>query len=103
MRIILDSNIWISFLLGFQQEFVRRVLTDTDLAVYVCPQLLDEIKDVASRAKIKDRLKEGDVDDVYELSYSRKDASGLLGPVCYILRVNSKVSHICPPALSMVT
>lgn len=67
MRIILDSNIWISFLLGFQQEFVRRVLTDTDLAVYVCPQLLDEIKDVASRAKIKDRLKEGDVDEMLNL------------------------------------
>ena len=53
--------------MGFQQEFVRRVLTDIDVAVYVCPQLLDEIKDVSSRSKVKDRIKNDDVDDLFNL------------------------------------
>lgn len=67
MIIILDSNIWVSFLLGFQREFVRRVLTDPDIAVYVCPQLLNEIKDVASRPKIQNRIQPTDLEDMLNL------------------------------------
>lgn len=67
MRIILDSNIWVSFLLGFQREFVRRVLTDPDIAVYVCPQLLNEIKDVASRPKIQNRIQPTDLEYMLNL------------------------------------
>ncbi|MBR3648561.1 MAG: putative toxin-antitoxin system toxin component, PIN family [Paludibacteraceae bacterium] len=67
MRIILDSNIWISFLLGFQQEFIRFVLTDKRFEVYVCPQLLNEVRNVASRPKIQKRIEVGDVDRLLNL------------------------------------
>jgi len=67
MRIILDSNIWVSFLLGFQREFIRRVLTNPDFAVYVCPQLLNEIKAVASRPKIQKRILQNDLEDLLNI------------------------------------
>lgn len=67
MRIILDSNIWVSFLLGFQREFVRCVLTNPNMTVYVCPQLLNEIKDVASRPKIQKRIQSTDLEDMLNL------------------------------------
>ena len=35
-KVIIDTNLWISFLLGHQVQFVRRVLTDMRFEVYVC-------------------------------------------------------------------
>ena len=52
MKVILDCNIWISFLIGHQTDLMRKILTDVRLDVYVCPQLMEEINDVANRDKI---------------------------------------------------
>lgn len=52
MRVILDINIWISFLIGHQSQLMRSILTDSRVEVFVCPQLIAEIIDVANRGKI---------------------------------------------------
>ena len=56
MKVIIDTNLWISFLLGHQTQLVRRILTDLRFDVYVCDSLLDEICDVARRDKIRKKL-----------------------------------------------
>ena len=43
MKIILDCNIWISFLLGKQHSLLKKVLTDMRFDVYVCRELMQEI------------------------------------------------------------
>ena len=53
MKVILDTNIWVSFLLGHQTTLMRRILTDTRFDVYVCDQLIREIMDVTGREKIR--------------------------------------------------
>ena len=53
MRIILDCNIWISFLLRHQTDLMYAILTDKSINVIVCKELLEEIKDVAVREKIR--------------------------------------------------
>ena len=40
MKVILDCNIWISFLLGKQHGLLKKVLTDMRFDVYVCRELL---------------------------------------------------------------
>ena len=67
MKVVLDCNIWISFLLGFQVPFVRSVLNNPRIEVYVCPELLREIRTVATRDKIKEHLKSNDLDDLLNL------------------------------------
>ena len=52
MKVIIDTNLWISFLIGHQTQFLRLLLTDTRFDVYVCNQLIDEICKVAKRDKI---------------------------------------------------
>ena len=52
MKVIFDTNLWISFLIGHQTQLVRRMLTDLRFDVYVCSRLIEEIRDVASRGKI---------------------------------------------------
>ena len=49
MKVIIDTNLWISFLIGHQAQLVRRMLTDVRFDVYVCPRLIEEIRDVAIR------------------------------------------------------
>ena len=56
MKIIIDTNLWISFLIGHQTQLVRRMLTDMRFDVYVCARLVEEIRDVASRDKISRRV-----------------------------------------------
>ena len=67
MKVIIDCNVWISFLLGFQKELMQDVLTNEHIDVYVCPQLIREIREVAGRPKIQDRIGEGDLEQLFRL------------------------------------
>ena len=60
MKIIIDCNIWISFLLGKQDYLLKRMLTDIRFDIYICDELLNEIADVARRNKIKKRVSENE-------------------------------------------
>ena len=64
MKVIIDTNLWISFLIGHQTQLVRRMLTDLRFDVYVCSRLIEEIRDVASRDKISRRVTATDVEDL---------------------------------------
>ena len=67
MKVIIDTNLWISFLIGHQTQLVRRMLTDLRFDVYVCSRLIEEIRDVASRDKIRKYVSEADLDDLRNL------------------------------------
>ena len=67
MKVIIDCNVWISFLLGFQKELMQDVLTNEHIDVYVCPELIREIREVAGRPKIQDRIGEGDLEQLFKL------------------------------------
>lgn len=64
MKVIIDTNLWISFLIGHQTQLVRRMLTDLRFDVYVCSRLIEEIRDVASRDKIRKYVSEADINDL---------------------------------------
>lgn len=67
MKIILDTNIWISFLLSKQNFLLKRILTDMRFEVYVCKELINEIKSVSARGKIRKYVSEGDVNTLFEI------------------------------------
>ena len=67
MKVIIDCNVWISFLLGFQKELMHSVLTNEHIEVYVCPELIREIREVASRPKISSRIGEEDLEQLFRL------------------------------------
>lgn len=64
MKVIIDTNLWISFLLGHQTQLVRHILTDMRFDVCVCERLIDEICDVAGRDKIRKKVSQSDVKDL---------------------------------------
>lgn len=66
MKLLLDTNIWISGLLwgGVPREIIS--LTDNNLAsIYISNSLLQELEDTLTKSKLQKRLK--------QLNYSEKD------------------------------
>ena len=51
MKIMFDTNLWISFMIGRRLSSMREVLYRHDVEVYVSEQLLDEIRTVIERPK----------------------------------------------------
>ena len=70
MKVILDTNIWISFLIGHQTQLIRKILSDVRLDVCVCDSLIAEIKDVAGRDKIRKYINSSDVEDLMAIIYA---------------------------------
>lgn len=67
MRVILDCNIWISFLLSKQDCLLKRMLMDTRFDIYVCEELLSEIINVARRDKIRKRVSENELQQLLKI------------------------------------
>ena len=50
MKILIDTNIWISFLLGKRLAFLKKIFENNKIIIYISEPLLDEIKEVANRS-----------------------------------------------------
>ena len=55
MKVLFDTNLWISFMIGKRLSTLADVLYRSDVEVYVSEQLLNEIRTVIARPKF-DRL-----------------------------------------------
>ena len=67
MKVILDCNIWISFLLSRQDCLLKKMLMDTRFDIYICEELLSEIINVARRDKIRKRVSENELGSVQNI------------------------------------
>jgi len=52
-RIIIDTNLWISFLLTKRFEFIDKLLESGNAELVFCNELLAELVDVADRPKLR--------------------------------------------------
>lgn len=83
MKVIIDTNIWISFLIGHQSKLMRSILTDSRVKVYVCQQLIEEIKEVASRDKIVKYLSPNDVAEMF----------AIINSFCTFVNINAEAPY----------
>ncbi|WP_374043828.1 putative toxin-antitoxin system toxin component, PIN family [uncultured Fibrobacter sp.] len=51
MKVLFDTNLWISFMIGKRLASLANVLCRNDVQVYMSEQLLDEIQTVIARPK----------------------------------------------------
>jgi putative PIN family toxin of toxin-antitoxin system len=51
-RIIIDTNLWISFLLSKKFDFIDNLLNTGKIRLIFCSELLEELADVTSRPKL---------------------------------------------------
>lgn len=67
MKIIVDTNLWISFLIGKKLSMLKMLFTHPDLTIYVCDYLIEEFKEVSSRNKIRKYISEQDILETIKL------------------------------------
>jgi uncharacterized protein len=53
LRIIFDTNIWISFAIGKRLEYLAQILLNSPIKVYVSTELIGEFLEVVQRPKLK--------------------------------------------------
>ena len=58
MKVLFDTNLWISFMIGKQLSSLSEVLNRQDVEVYVSEQLLEEIRTVVARPKFDNLISE---------------------------------------------
>jgi putative PIN family toxin of toxin-antitoxin system len=65
MKVIIDTNLWISFLIGKRLSVLKSLLTNSALTVFVCDKLLEEIRHISSKQKIRKYVDDDDVKDTF--------------------------------------
>ena len=53
IKVIFDTNVWVSFLIGKRLTFIRKYISGRQITIITTEQLLNEIKDVTSRERLK--------------------------------------------------
>ena len=67
MKVIFDSNIWVSFLIGHRLQDMREILNNAAVQVYCCPQLVAEVMDVVGREKIRKYVTHAEIADLLRI------------------------------------
>lgn len=67
MRIVFDTNIWVSFLIGKRLAVFQTFFERPDIEIYYCDELEREFLDVAHRDKIIKYVDEMQIQRVYQL------------------------------------
>ena len=65
-RVIIDTNCWISFLIGRRMSRLVDLLSSESVKLVVCQELLDELQDVTSRPKLAKYFPQKEVDSLIE-------------------------------------
>ena len=66
-KIIIDTNIWISFLIGKELQDLKDLIVNEKVKVITTDQLINEIRLVTSRDKLKKYFNQGKVSDLISL------------------------------------
>lgn len=67
IKVIFDTNVWISFLIGKRLAKIKHHIADGRLIIITTEQLLIEIKTVTRREKLKKYFPKGKVEELIEL------------------------------------
>ena len=67
IKVIIDTNFWISFLIGKQLASLKYLLIEKTLVPIFYPQLLNEINLVTKRPKLQKHFPESKVQELLEL------------------------------------
>ena len=67
VKVIFDTNVWISFLIGKRLSKIKTLISEGRIIIVTKKQLLDEIKLVSSRDKLKKYFPKESVAELIEL------------------------------------
>ena len=66
IRVIVDTNCWISFLIGRRLSILVDLLSNAHTVLIICDELLEELRDVTTRPKFAKYFNNAEVDSLIE-------------------------------------
>jgi putative PIN family toxin of toxin-antitoxin system len=72
-RVIVDTNLWISFLIGRKLSVLKELFTRGDLTLLTSYEQLAELGDVASRFKFRKYFTEAQAEELLNLLYASSE------------------------------
>jgi hypothetical protein len=66
-KVVIDSNIWISFLIGKSLKGLQKHINSKDIIIATCEEQILELVEVFKKPKIKKHFSQEQVDDFMEL------------------------------------
>ena len=66
-KVIIDTNIWISYLIGFQLGGLTELLSTRRIELVLSEQLLTELREVTARKKFRRYFGEHEVSELFKL------------------------------------
>ena len=82
MKILFDTNLWISFMIGKRLSSLADVLCRHDVEVYICEQELDEIRRVIARPKFDKLISTETRYYFFEMVYDVRSEERRVGKEC---------------------
>jgi putative PIN family toxin of toxin-antitoxin system len=67
IKVIFDTNVWISFLIGKRLSFIKNYISTGQITIVTTEQLLKEIKEVTGRERLKKYFPQESVIELLEL------------------------------------
>lgn len=67
IKVIFDTNVWISFLIGKRLAFIKNFIVDGKFTIVITDQLLEEIKEVTSRERLQKYFPQESVKELIDL------------------------------------
>lgn len=86
MRVVFDTNIWVSFLIGKRLSLSQSVFKHPDIEIYYCAELECEYLDVTRRGKIRKYVDEKQIQRVHRLMVSTCHKCQKMIPVDFSIR-----------------
>lgn len=66
-KIIIDTNLWISFLIGKRLQAMEMLFRHDDVSIFMCEELRNEILEVVNRPKLAKYIKPQDIEYLEKL------------------------------------
>ncbi len=67
VKVVFDTNVWISFIIGKRLSFLNEYISNEEITIIYCNQLLDELREVTARPKLKKYFPKNEVEDMIAL------------------------------------
>jgi putative PIN family toxin of toxin-antitoxin system len=85
MKVVFDTNVWIGFLIGKRLSIIAKYISNHQITIVVSEQLLQEIKEVTGREKLRKYFPKENVSELLNLldAIVKKYETN---PTCFICR-----------------
>ena len=92
-RIIIDTNLWISFLISNQYNQLDFLISSKKCTFIFSQDLLDEFLEVASRPKLRSYFSNSDIESLLEIISEYSEFIEVISKIVFLFSIPNSTTH----------